>query len=269
MIAAAAFAMAGCSDKNSYISVVSREDGSGTRSAFIELFGIEERDAKGNRRDCTTVEAVIANSTGFVLCNVAGDPNAIGYVSMGTQDGSVKALKIDGADPTADNIKNGSYGIFRSFVIVTNGRPGKAAQDFIDFILSERGQSVVEQNGYIPAVDAPGTFESILGEGKVVIAGSSSVSPIMERLIEAYEKENPNAVIELQINDSATGIHAVMDKSAEIGMISRELRDSESSLSATVIAKDGITVIVNLENPVEGLGREEVKDIFTGKTIRW
>ncbi len=251
------------------ISVVSREDGSGTRGAFVELFGIEEKDSSGNRTDHTTTEAIIANSTEIVLSNVAGNPNAIGYVSLGSLKDSVKALQINGVAATVENIKNGSYEIARPFNIATNDSPNEATQDFIHFIMSTEGQSVVEEAGYIQAVDAPNSFESTHATGKIVIAGSSSVSPVMEKLIEAYNAINPNATIELQTNDSTTGLQAVLDGTAHIGMASRDLKDSESSLSATVIAMDGIVVVVNQANTTETLTPAEVKAIFTGETTIW
>lgn len=254
---------------NGSITVISREDGSGTRGAFIELFGIEEKDDAGNKADHTTEEAVIANSTEIVLSNVAGDPNAIGYVSLGSLSDEVKALKIDGAEATVDNIKSGSYKISRPFNIATNGTPSDAAQDFINFILSAEGQKVVEEKGYIASVDNAESFESTGVSGKVVIAGSSSVTPVMEKLKEAYEKVNPDVEIEINQSDSTTGLQAAMDGTADIGMASRELKDSESSLTPTVIAIDGIAVVVNNENTVDDMTADEVKAIFTGETTTW
>lgn len=251
------------------ISVISREDGSGTRGAFVELFGIEEKDSDGNKIDRTTVEATIVNSTEVVLSNVAGDPNAIGYVSLGSLNDDVKALQINGVDATVENIKNESYEISRPFNIATNGTPTEITQDFINFILSKEGQIVVEGKGYIQAVDAPTPFESTNPTGKIVVAGSSSVSPVMEKLIETYKEINANAEIELQTSDSTTGLQNVMDGTADIGMASRDLKDSEASLSATVIAIDGIAVIVNQANTIETLTAEEVKAIFTGETTTW
>lgn len=251
------------------ITVISREDGSGTRGAFIELFGVEEKDADGNKTDKTTVEAVIANSTEIVLSNVAGDPNAIGYVSLGSLSDEVKAVKIEGAEATVENIKNGTYKISRPFNIATNGTPNDAAQDFINFILSAEGQAVVEDAGYIASVDDAQAFESTGVSGKVVVAGSSSVTPVMEKLKEAYEKVNPDVEIEINQSDSTTGIQAAMDGTADIGMASRELKDSESSLTSTVIAIDGIAVIVNNENTVDDMTADEVKAIFTGETTTW
>ena len=254
---------------NGSITVISREDGSGTRGAFIEVFGIEEKDDAGNKVDHTTEEAVIANSTEIVLSNVAGDPNAIGYVSLGSLSDEVKALKIDGAEATVDNIKSGSYKISRPFNIATNGTPSDAAQDFINFILSAEGQKVVEDSGYITSVDNAESFESIGVSGKVVIAGSSSVTPVMEKLKEAYEKVNPDVEIEINQSDSTTGLQAAMNGTADIGMASRELKDSESSLTPTVIAIDGIAVVVNNENTVDDMTADEVKAIFTGETTTW
>lgn len=251
------------------ITVISREDGSGTRGAFIELFGVEEKDADGNKTDKTTVEAVIANSTEIVLSNVAGDPNAIGYVSLGSLSDEVKAVKIDGAEATVENIKSGTYKISRPFNIATNGTPNDVTQDFINFILSAEGQAVVEDAGYIASVDDAQAFESTGVSGKVVVAGSSSVTPVMEKLKEAYEKVNPDVEIEINQSDSTTGIQAAMDGTADIGMASRELKDSENSLTATVIAIDGIAVVVNNENTVDDMTADEVKAIFTGETTTW
>lgn len=251
------------------ITVISREDGSGTRGAFIELFGIEEKDADGSKVDNTTVEAVIANSTEIVLSNVASDPAAIGYVSLGSLNDKVKALKIDGAEPTVENIKSGAYKISRPFNIATNGTPSEAAQDFINFILSAQGQQVVEAAGYITSVEAASAYESNGAAGKVVIAGSSSVTPVMEKLKEAYEKVNADADIEINQSDSTTGLQAVIDKTADIGMASRELKDSESALTPTVIAIDGIAVIVNNENTIDDMTADQVKAIFTGETTSW
>lgn len=251
------------------ITVISREDGSGTRGAFIELFGVEEKDADGNKTDKTTVEAVIANSTEVVLSNVAGDPNAIGYVSLGSLSDEVKAVKIDGAEATVENIKSGTYKISRPFNIATNGTPNDATQDFINFILSAEGQAVVEDAGYIASVDDAQAFESTGVTGKVVIAGSSSVTPVMEKLKEAYEKVNADVEIEINQSDSTTGLQAALDGTADIGMASRELKDSESTLTPTVIAIDGIAVVVNNENTVDDMTADEIKAIFTGETTTW
>lgn len=257
-------------DSSNDISIVSREDGSGTRGAFIELFGIEEK--QGDQKvDMTTEDAQITNNTSVMLTTVAKDDYAIGYVSLGSLDDSVKALKIDGAEATEENIKDGSYKVSRPFNIATKGDPtNEVAKDFIDYIRSKDGQQVISDNGYISnddAADYAGTAPS----GKCVVGGSSSVSPVMEKLIEAYKKVNPNAEIELQTSDSTTGMTSTIEGSYDIGMASRELKDSETSegLKATVIATDGIAVIVNNNNPADELSSEQVKEIYTGSYTTW
>ena len=257
-------------DSSNDISIVSREDGSGTRGAFIELFGIEEK--QGDQKvDMTTEDAQITNNTSVMLTTVAKDDYAIGYVSLGSLDDSVKALKIDGAEATEENIKDGSYKVSRPFNIATKGDPtNEVAKDFMDYILSKDGQQVISDNGYISnddAADYTGTAPS----GKCVVGGSSSVSPVMEKLIEAYKKVNPNAEIELQTSDSTTGMTSTIEGSYDIGMASRELKDSETSegLKATVIATDGIAVIVNNNNPADELSSEQVKEIYTGSYTTW
>lgn len=261
---------AGDFDTSSDISVVSREDGSGTRGAFIELFGVEEKDANGDKVDYTTDEAIIANSTEIVMTTVAGDDYAIGYSSLGSLNDTVKAVKIDGAEPTADNINNGSYTISRPFNIATKGDVSDVAQDFINYIMSADGQQIIEDNGYIKASDA-GAFESNGASGKIVVAGSSSVTPVMEKLQEAYQKVNSGAEIEIQESDSTTGMTAAMDGTCDIGMASRELKDTEinGGLTATVIAKDGIAIIVNKNNPTKDLTKDQVNSIFRGEVTTW
>lgn len=255
---------------NAMISVISREDGSGTRGAFIELFGVEEKDADGNKVDNTTIDANITNNTAVMMSTVAGDPYAIGYISLGSLNDTVKAVKIDGAEATAENIKAGEYKISRPFNIATKGDVSEAAQDFINFILSEDGQAVVTENNYI-AIDDVQDYESTQAEGKVVVAGSSSVTPVMEKLKEAYAEVNPNAEIEIQQSDSTTGMTSAIDGICDIGMASRELKDSETEagLTATVIALDGIAVIVNNENTIEDLTADQVKSIYVGETTVW
>lgn len=252
------------------ITVVSREDGSGTRGAFIELFGIEEKDDSGNKIDKTTDTAEITNSTAVMMTTVAGNANAIGYVSLGSLNDTVKALSIDGAEPTVDNIKNGTYQIARPFNIATKEEMSEAAQDFIAFIMSEEGQKVVEENGYI-SQGSTGAYVAAGVNGKVVVAGSSSVSPVMEKLKEAYEAMNQNVTIELQQSDSTTGMTSAIEGMCDIGMASRELKDSEkeAGLTATVIAMDGIAVVVNHNNAIDALESTQVKDIFTGAVTDW
>ena len=257
-------------DSSNDITIVSREDGSGTRGAFIELFGIEEKNGD-EKVDMTTEEAQITNSTSVMLTTVADNEYAIGYVSLGSLDDSVKAVKIDGAEATAQNVKSGTYKVSRPFnIAVKEGLDNEVAKDFINFIMSEEGQSVVEENHYI-AIDDVKPFEGTSPSGKAVIGGSSSVSPVMEKLIEAYNKLNPGAELELQTTDSTTGMTSAVDGSYDIGMASRELKDTELSegLQATVIATDGIAVIMNKNSSVDNLSSEQVKSIYTGEALTW
>lgn len=253
------------------ISVVSREDGSGTRGAFVELTGVEEKDADGNKTDNTTADAIISNSTEIMMTTVSGDEYAIGYSSTGSLNDTVKALNVDGVEPTAQNIKDGKYSLSRPFNIATKGTPGKLVQDFIDYILSEEGQKVVEDNGYIASVDDAKAFKSSGESGKLVVAGSSSVTPVMEKLAEAYKAVNKKAEIEIQESDSTTGMTAAADGTCDIGMASRELEDSEKDkgLTSQAIALDGIAVIVNTQNTRTEITTDMVKKIFTGEVTDW
>lgn len=257
-------------DAAELISVYSREDGSGTRGAFIELFGIEEKDADGNKVDNTTEEAIITNSTSVMLTSVASDEYAIGYVSLGSLDDTVKAVSIDGAEATVDNIKNGTYTIARPFNIATKGEVSDIAQDFINYIMSAEGQAVITENGYIGSDDAA-AFESNGATGKVTVSGSSSVTPVMEKLKEAYTAVNSGAEIEIQESDSTTGMTDAAAGTSDIGMASRELKDSETEqgLTATTIAMDGIAVIVNLDNPTANLTSDQVKGVYVGDITSW
>ena len=258
-------------DTDNEISVVSREDGSGTRGAFIELTGVQEKDADGNKIDNTTEEAIIANSTEIVLTTVAGDDYAIGYASLGSLNDSIKAVAVDGVEASVENIKSGSYKVSRPFNIATKGDVSDLAQDFINFIMSSEGQAVIEEKGYIAADDAAEAFASNGATGKIVVAGSSSVTPVMEKLMEAYMAINTGAEIEIQESDSTTGMTATIDGTCDIGMASRELSDSEveAGLTNTVIAIDGIAVVVNNNNPVSDFSLDQIKGIFTGETTEW
>ncbi|MDO5834179.1 MAG: substrate-binding domain-containing protein [Lachnospiraceae bacterium] len=252
------------------IDVISREDGSGTRGAFIELFGVEQKDASGEKVDYTTDDAEITNSTEVMITSVAGDKQAIGYISLGSLNDSVKALKIDGAAATVDDIKDGSYKIARPFNIVTTGEVSDVAQDFINFIFSEEGQKVVEDNGYISQGNQ-GAYTASGKSGKVTVAGSSSVTPVMEKLAEAYKALNSDVTVEVQQSDSTTGVTSALEGVCDIGMASRDLKDEETAKGAQgqVIAMDGIAVVVNNDNPVDDLTSEQVKDIYVGDTTDW
>lgn len=256
------------SSKN--ITVVSREDGSGTRGAFIELVGVEQKDSSGKKIDMTSEDAVVVNSTATVITTVAGDESSIGYISLGALNSTVKAVKVGGVDATADNVKNGSYKLSRPFNIATKGTPNELSQDFINYIMSADGQKIVEDNGYISESNT-GTFTSAGSTGKIVVAGSSSVTPVMEKLIEGYKKVNSGATIELQESDSTTGMTAVKDGTCDIGMASRELKDSEKSagLTSQAIALDGIAVVVNAKNSISDMTIDQIKSVYTGETTEW
>lgn len=256
-------------DSSNDISVISREDGSGTRGAFIELFGIEVKEDAG-KVDKTTEDAQITNNTSVMMKTVSGDDYAIGYISLGSLNDSVKAVKIDGAEASADNVKAGTYKVSRPFnIAVKPDLDNEVAKDFISFILSKEGQAVIEENGYIP-LDETEAYAGSKPSGKAVVGGSSSVSPVMEKLIEAYKEVNPNAEIELQTSDSTTGMTSTIDGNYDIGMASRELKDEEAAeLEGTVIATDGIAVIVNNNSPVDELSTEQVFKIYTGETLTW
>lgn len=282
MVGMLAAAMTGCGsgsddakdagdwDSANDITVVSREDGSGTRGAFIELFGIQE-EVDGEKVDMTTTEAQITNNTSVMMTTVEGNEYAIGYISLGSLDeDAVKALKIDGAEATAENIENGSYKVSRPFnVAVKKDLDNEAAKDFMSFIMSTEGQKVVEEAGYIPVSDVQ-AYAGTKPEGSVVVGGSSSVAPVMEKLVEAYKKVNPNANVELQSSDSTTGMTSAIEGSYDIGMASRELKDEEKEkLEGTVIATDGIAVIVNKANPTEEMTSDQVKSIYLGDVLTW
>ena len=241
-------------DTSKDISVVSREDGSGTRGAFIELTGVEEKDADGNKVDNTTLDASITNSTEVMMTTVSGNDYAIGYASLGSLNDTVKAVKVGGVEATADNINAGTYTLARPFNIVTGDSVSEVAQDFINYIMSEDGQKIISDNGYIE-VENTGSF--------------TSVTPVMEKLKEAYAKVNANASIEIQESDSTTGVNSAIEGTCDIGMASRDLKDEEKGVKATAIAKDGIAVIVNNNNTIDDLTVDQIKDIFTGAVTTW
>lgn len=256
-------------DSSNDITIVSREDGSGTRGAFVELFGIQQ-EVDGEKVDMTTVDAQVTNNTSVMLTTVAGDEYAIGYVSLGSLDESVKALKIDGAEATEENIENGSYKVSRPFnIAVKEGADNEVANDFITYIMSTEGQKIVADNGYIPVADTK-AYDGTKPSGSAVVGGSSSVSPVMEKLIEGYKAVNSKANVELQTTDSTTGMTSTIDGSYDIGMASRDLKDDEAAkLQNTVIATDGIAVIVNKNNTTDELSADQVKSIYTGDATTW
>ena len=246
------------------IHVVSREDGSGTRGAFVELTGVEDDNG-----DNTTVEAEIANRTDAVLTTVAGNEAAIGYVSLGSLNDTVKAVTVDGVEATVDNVKSGDYTLSRPFNIATKGEPTGVAADFINFIMSADGQAIVGED-YITVNDNAEAFTSDGSSGHITVGGSSSVSPVMEQLIEAYKAVNPNAQIDLQTSDSTSGMTGAMDGTFAISMASRELKDEEAAeLTGTAIALDGIAVIVNTANTVDNLTMDQIRSIYVGETTDW
>ncbi len=274
------FALAGCgADSNDggtgtgtdAISVLTREEGSGTRGAFIELLGIEEKNADGKKVDKTIDTAETTNSTSVMITTVQGNKAAIGYISLGSLDKSkVKALKVDGAEAAADNVKSGEYKVARPFNIATKGDATGVASDFIKFILSADGQAVVEKNGYISEGNT-GAYKASGQKGKITIGGSSSVTPVMEKLKEAYVKLNPDVTVDVQQNDSSSGMKGAIDGIYDIGMASRDVKDSEkeAGLNSIKIALDGIAVIVNKDNTLDSITSEQIKNIYTGSLTKW
>lgn len=251
------------------ITVISREDGSGTRGAFVELTGVERKNDAGEKEDFTTVEAVIASKTDAVLTNVAGDEMAIGYVSMGSVNDTVKTVKVDGVDATTENVKKGSYSIARPFNIATKTEISEATADFITFMMSSQGQKIVA-GSYITVDDSAAEYTVADVKGKVTVSGSSSVSPLMEKLAEAYKELNPDVEIEINTTDSTGGMNDAANGVSDIGMASRALKDSEKeNLSETTIAMDGIAVIVNKNNPTDNFTVEQIKTIYTGEVVNW
>ncbi len=255
-------------DASKTISVVTREEGSGTRDAFTELTGVLIKDGD-NKTDNTTTSAVTINSTEAVITNVKDNEAAIGYISLGSLNDTVKALKIGGVEATADNVKSGDYAVSRPFNIAYKGELSNVAQDFVDYIMSSDGQKIVSDNGYV-TVSENAAYSGKKPSGKISVAGSSSVSPVMEKLAEAYQKVNTNAKVEIQTSDSSAGMQSAMGGTCDIGMASRDLKDEEkSALKVETIAKDGIAVIVNNANTCDDLTLDQVKSIYTGETTVW
>lgn len=255
-------------DASKTISVVTREEGSGTRDAFTELTGVLVKDGD-NKTDNTTTSAVTINSTEAVITNVKDNEAAIGYISLGSLNDTVKALKIGGVEATADNVKSGDYAVSRPFNIAYKGELSDVAQDFVDYIMSSDGQKIVSDNGYVTVAENA-AYSGKKPSGKISVAGSSSVSPVIEKLAEAYQKVNTNAKVEIQTSDSSAGMQSAMGGTCDIGMASRDLKDEEkSALKVETIAKDGIAVIVNNANTCDELTLDQVKSIYTGETTVW
>ena len=268
--APASSAAAGAFDTAQDIAVFTREDGSGTRGAFIELTGVEQKNADGKKVDRTTEAAAVQSSTNGVMTAVANDAAAIGYISLGSLNDTVKAVTVDGVKAGADTVKDGSYTLARPFNLVTNGdATDPVAVDFLAYCLSADGQALATDKGYIGSEGE--AFTSAQPAGKIVVGGSSSVAPLMEKLVEAYKTVNPNAEIEHLTTDSTTGVSGALDGSYTIGLASRELKDSETEAGAkaTVLAMDGIAVVVNPENPVEDLTVDQIQSIYVGEVTTW
>ena len=257
-------------DTDQDITVITREDGSGTRGAFIELTGVEEKNDAGEKEDMTTQAAATQNSTNGVMTAVANDETAIGYISLGSLNDTVKAVTVGGVEATAENVSNGTYTLARPFNIVTNGEPtDPVAVDFIAYCMSPDGQALATEDGYI---GGEGTeYTSTQPSGSITVGGSTSVSPLMEKLIEAYKTVNPNATVELLTTDSTTGVTGALDGTYTVGMASRELKDTETAegAQATVLAMDGIAVVVNPANSVSDLSVDQIKSIYTGEATVW
>lgn len=270
-VALAAAMLASCGGSSDKITVISREDGSGTRGAFIELTGIEEKDSNGNKTDNTKKDALICKSTDVVLTQVSGDKNAIGYISFGSLNDTVKALKVEGVEPSTATIESGDYKIVRPFNIAVKDGLSDAAQDFENYILSSEGQDIIEKAGYIKIDKSAAAYTSNNASGKVVVSGSSSVTPVMEKLAEAYQKANTNVTVDVQQSDSSTGIKDAINGTSDIGMASRDISDDELSqgIKSVTIAQDAIAVIVNKDNAVDDITMDEIKAIYTGSKTTW
>lgn len=270
-VALAAAMLASCGGSSDKITVISREDGSGTRGAFIELTGIEKKDSNGNKTDNTKKDALICKSTDVVLTQVSGDKNAIGYISFGSLNDTVKALKVEGVEPSTATIESGDYKIVRPFNIAVKDGLSDAAQDFENYILSSDGQDIIEKAGYIKIDKSAAAYASNNASGKVVVSGSSSVTPVMEKLAESYQKANTNVTVDVQQSDSSTGIKDAINGTSDIGMASRDISDDELSqgIKSVTIAQDAIAVIVNKDNAVEDITMDEIKAIYTGSKTTW
>lgn len=253
--------------KDTAITVISREEGSGTRGAFVELLGVVDE----NDNDITVATAEITQSTSVMLTTVADNPAAIGYVSLGALNDKVKAAKVDGVEATVDNVKNGSYKLSRPFNIAVKESLSDEASDFVDFIMSKEGQAIIEEEGYI-SVGSDESYTASGVSGKITLAGSTSVGPVMEVLAEKYMELNPDANVEVQQTGSSAGMTSTIEDACDIGMASRAVKDSEKEqgLQEITIAIDGIAVIVNKDNELGAeLTSEQIKNIYLGEITKW
>ncbi len=258
----------GVFDYNEEITVISREDGSGTRGAFGELFGTIVKDGE-TESDNTYEGAIIANKTDVCMTNVVNNQYAIGYISLGSMNDTLKAVSIDGVAPSKETIASGEYSAYRPFLIVTGDNQSDIALDFESYILSADGQAIVGDS-YIQVDENAPTYTGGGLSGKLSVGGSTSVAPVMEKIVEGYQELNPDVTIDIQATGSSAGITGVMEATLDIGMSSRELKDTEvSEVNGITIAYDGIAVIVNNNNPVDNLTSEEVRQIFTGEVTDW
>jgi phosphate transport system substrate-binding protein len=258
-------------DASRQVNVIARDPGSGTHAAFIELLGIEV-SADGNVTDNTYIGAYIAPSTGGVITTVAGDEFAIGYISMGAMNTSVRALSVDGIAATVENVQNGTYPVFRSFYMAVQPVLSPEAAAFLAFIQSAEGQDVIAGRNYVPAFASPAAFVAPEGlSGTVVAAGSTSMTDITQRLAEAFEAVVPGVSVEVHSSGSGAGITAAIDGIADIGLTSRAIRDGEleQGVISETMAHDGIVVVVNNSSPVTALTSSQIHDIFVRDVTRW
>ena len=276
MVGVLGVAAVGCGEDKmtDTITVITRESGSGTRGAFIELTGVQQKDKDGNKVDRTVKTAQVANSTAVALQNVQKNPSAIAYISLGSLTDSVKAVPFEGTAATVDNIKNGSYTLSRPFNLAykeDNDNPTLA--DFMKYIASTEAAEVINGEDFIaPENTASYTKPATAPTEKLVVNGSSSVYPLMQALVESYCKASgvSKSTIDLQFNDSTAGMTGAMNGTYDLGMASRELEESEAAaLQSVVLATDGIAVIVNNMNPITNITKEQLCNIYIGVATKW
>lgn len=248
------------------ITVISREEGSGTRDAFTELAGIVDE----NKTDQTTDTAEITNSTSVMMSTVSGNEKAIGYVSLGSLSDEVKAVSLNGVAPSTETVKDGSYLLQRPFNIAyIDGSLSDVAKDFLSYIMSSQAAQIIDKEGYI-SMDTTQSYTATNISGTVTLAGSTSVAPLMNVLADEYEALNPNVKIEIQESGSTAGIQSATEGAVDIAMSSRALKDDElKTLKPQQIALDGIAVIVNKANKIDNITTDKIKQIYTGEITAW